>query len=197
MNRVTTLFFTIIMLISLISLAIPGQTALAANIITVDDDSGADYSSIQAAVDSAPSGATIVVMPGTYSEFVTISKTVAIEGYDEATTILEWTGDPTVLNGISIVETTGVDISNLTIRGYRCGVYVIDSQYINVTSNNLSYNNGGLSVDYSGIEADNSTDCVFSGNDIIGNEFGVILRNGSNENDVSNNSFTGNYWGLH
>jgi parallel beta-helix repeat protein len=192
MKRILFLSLATILTLSLIFTTAPFKPAKAETTWYVNPGE-----SIQDAVDNAPSGATIVIKPGTYSEFVTISKTIAIEGEDKATTILEWTGDPTVKNGISIVETTGVDISNLTIRGYRCGVYVIDSQYINVTSSNLSYNDGGLYVDYSGIEADNSTDCTFSGNDIIGNEHGVILRNGSNENDVSNNSFTGNYWGLY
>jgi DNA-binding NarL/FixJ family response regulator len=86
MKRILFLSLAIILTLSLIFTTAPFKPAKAETTLTVNPGE-----SIQAAVDSAPSGATIVVMPGTYSEFVTISKTVAIEGYDKATTILERT----------------------------------------------------------------------------------------------------------
>ena len=49
---------------------------LAANIV----GSSVSYSTIQAAVNAAPSGATITVDPGTYTELVTVNKPLTLRG---------------------------------------------------------------------------------------------------------------------
>jgi len=57
----------LVIALGLVTLAVPGQTALAAS-ITVDDDGPADYSTIKDAIGAASPGDVIVVSPGTYSE---------------------------------------------------------------------------------------------------------------------------------
>ena len=47
------------------------------------------YATIQSAIDAAPTGATIVVAPGTYTEQVSISKSVSLRGAGASATIIQ------------------------------------------------------------------------------------------------------------
>jgi len=60
-------------------------TAPASDVIVVDDDSAppAEFASIQAAIDAAPSGATILVRPGVYEAFEIDAKSLSIVGIEE------------------------------------------------------------------------------------------------------------------
>jgi pectin methylesterase-like acyl-CoA thioesterase len=53
--------------------------------VTVDDDGGAQFRSIQAAIDAVPPGQEIRVSPGSYPEAVTIDKNVTLVAPDGAT----------------------------------------------------------------------------------------------------------------
>lgn len=75
-----------------------------------------DYPTIQAAVDNAEKGTTIVVRPGTYEEAVTVTvPKITIKGVDRFRTVMDG-GDalPTGLN----VTANKVSIRNLTVRNY-------------------------------------------------------------------------------
>ncbi len=64
------------LLIILIFISIMSISATAsAREITVDDDSGADFRSIQEAVNHSVPGDTIIVRPGTYTENVLVNVT--------------------------------------------------------------------------------------------------------------------------
>ncbi len=67
-NRTKFLSMILIFIISLSSTASAGE-------ITVDDDYGANYTSIQEAVNNSTSGDTIIVRPGTYTENVIVNTT--------------------------------------------------------------------------------------------------------------------------
>ncbi|MDM7919418.1 MAG: NosD domain-containing protein, partial [Methanosarcina sp.] len=67
-NRTKFLSMILIFIISLSSTASAGE-------ITVDDDYGANYTSIQEAVNNSTSGDTIIVRPGTYNENVIVNTT--------------------------------------------------------------------------------------------------------------------------
>ncbi|HPF70723.1 MAG TPA: hypothetical protein PLQ13_08650, partial [Candidatus Krumholzibacteria bacterium] len=80
------------MLISLlVGLALVAAPAGAA-IITVDGGGGANYSTIQAAIDAAADGDIIQVADGTYAESLNVYKPLSIFGASEAGTIIDASG---------------------------------------------------------------------------------------------------------
>ncbi|MFH1212638.1 MAG: T9SS type A sorting domain-containing protein [Candidatus Neomarinimicrobiota bacterium] len=65
--------------------------AVNATTYTVDDDGGADFTTIQSAIDSASSGDTVFVKAGIYSESITINKYISLlgVGYDSTTIVAQ------------------------------------------------------------------------------------------------------------
>lgn len=82
--------------------------------------SGCDYTSIQAAVDAAPPDTTIAIGTGTYSETVTISKTLTLQGTDALTTIIDGTMAGRV---VSIRNRSTVMLTDLTLTNGNGGIY--------------------------------------------------------------------------
>ncbi len=114
------------------SICLAAQSSQAASVVVGNCRTGKSFTSIQAAVDAAPSGSTIDVCPGTYPEQVMIeAKTLTLVG------VLSGTNDAAVLvpppgglivNGtriggravaaqIFVQDSTGVTISHLTVDG--------------------------------------------------------------------------------
>lgn len=77
-----------------------------------------DFPTIQAAINAAQTGNTIIVSAGTYNENVTITKSLALRGADRRTTIVQG-GDPgrPVIRVESAQEIIEVRIENLTVTG--------------------------------------------------------------------------------
>jgi parallel beta-helix repeat protein len=69
--------------------------------------SGADYTSIQAAVDAASGGDTISILPGTYTGNISLNKSVTIMSSGSAA--------ETTVNGIMTVSVSGVTIDGLAV----------------------------------------------------------------------------------
>jgi len=92
----------------------------------------APYPSIQAAVDAAPSGAAVLVGPGTYDEGLTLTKPVQAIGL--CASLVEVTGKALVLPdgdskvleaGVGIFDVQGVILSGLRIRSPAAGVAIV------------------------------------------------------------------------
>jgi len=86
----------------------------AANTITVDDDNGgADYTSIQEAIQFSKAGDTIRVNDGTYYEDLTIDKQITIRGNGSMDTFIFGTGTAhTILINSKFVEFNGFCVSS-------------------------------------------------------------------------------------
>ena len=65
--------------------------------ITVDDDGGEDYTSIQQAIDNAADWDVIKVLDGTYQENIVVDRTLTLEGNGKEETIIEGDSQETVV----------------------------------------------------------------------------------------------------
>jgi len=146
-----------------------------------------DYPTIQAAVDAASSGGTIIVRDGIYTENVDVNKdhlTIQSENGAEVTTVqaanpddhvFEVTGDYVNLNGFT-VEGAAMEYSYYPISG----IYLYYADYCNISNNNASNNFAGIGLRYSG------------NNRIVNNIASNTGYNGiwlsfSNDNTIKNN----------
>ncbi len=73
--------------------------------------------SIQAAIDGATDGDTILIMAGTYTESLTLNKPVSLTGVSSATTIIHAEPNDRVLTVTGATITKGVVISGLSLKG--------------------------------------------------------------------------------
>jgi len=105
-------------LLGLLLATLPPVAAVAGGVTwNVDLDGNGDFSSIQAAVDAAEDGDTLIIAAGTYAEAVDLTdKAVTLQGAGIGQTTISGTGDDTTL-------TVGVDLGgeatlvDLTIAG--------------------------------------------------------------------------------
>ncbi len=157
---------------------------------TVKKGGGADFETIQEAVDNVTYGSTILVYSGTYFENVAINKSLSIIGADRDHTIIDGNGTGNV---ILVRHTTDLIIKNFTIRRSgteNSGISLRDSDRIEVSHNLITDNFYGIRI--RGIS---SFDNLISGNIITGNENGIVLESCS-FNLVSFNEITQNFWGI-
>jgi len=120
--------FSTALLIASAAAAVP---ALAQSTYTVDGAGGADFTTIQAAIDAASDGDTINVNPGTYDEAIVLNKSLNLIGDSAATTTLTYTD-------------TGNTSSYLFFLGTNAGSQLNGSVLI---ENFTFYNGGGLAGD--------------------------------------------------
>lgn len=90
-------------------------------------DVPADFKTIQAAVDAAESGSTIVVAPGRYKGDVRITTDdLILRGVDRYRTVLH--GDDARANGIVVDGAVDVTVANLTVRNFVTdGISFVDA----------------------------------------------------------------------
>ena len=182
------------------------------NMIYVDDNGGANYTSIQDAINASPENYTIFVYSGIYYENIVINKTINLMGEDATTTIIDGndTGDVIYISekgkanisGFTIKKSgnnnAGINIhsNNNTITGNnisdnKYGIYSAHSQYNNFSQNTLLSNSDYGMYFYSGSDNNVIFDNVFSANPC-----GLRIK-GSKYNEVSRNLFTDNQQGMY
>ena len=96
------------------------NTNVQATSWTVNDDGGADFSSIQAAIDSVSNSDTIFVWEGTYYEHLVVNKKLKIIGNGTENTTINGGGGDTLIE----ITIDGTEIYNLNLTNCWRGIYL-------------------------------------------------------------------------
>jgi len=171
-------------LLACLFLAIPCQ----AQIIIVDDDGPADFNNIQAAIDSANDGDTIIVQPGTYYENVRMKNGVTVQGSGaEVTTINGGENGHVVVFNLASGTISGFTITNSgQTPPYSAGVFT--SQCSVTISDNIIVNNAN------GIKVSSNSTAIIVRNRIMNNTsiFGKGIHVSSSIATITNNIIANN-----
>lgn len=160
--------------------------------------------SIQAAVDNASQGDTILVKPGEYNESIQIDQdnlTIISDSRGLSDTVI--TGENSDSNVFKVVA-SNVTISGFSIADSKCGIYLSSVQNCIINNNNISGNNIGICL----FKSENNTlsnnlvysntDCgirslTSSGNTIYSNYFNNTNNARDDKLNVWNRT-SGNCW---
>jgi PGF-pre-PGF domain-containing protein len=173
--------------------------------IYVGSGSDCDFTTIQAAVNAANSGNTIIVTDGTYNENVDVNKTVTLRSENGSATTNVNASD-------SLDYVFNVTVSNVTIDGFNvtgvtnfeaAGIYLAYSNNSIVRNNVVNNNSFGIVLDHSengtlssniannnnyyGIYLSSSSHTTLDDNDIYNNNYGIGLSSSSNYNTLTDN----------
>ncbi|WP_440948021.1 right-handed parallel beta-helix repeat-containing protein [Methanosarcina sp. T3] len=168
----------------------------------------ADFSSIQAAVDSATPGSTVLVYPGTYEENILLDVeniSLVSESVDPGSTIIKASNKTgTVIkvtskgvtvsgfyitrphslrkeaSGIYLLNTSENTIKNNVISEYLYGVHLVSSDRNNITNNTVENNQRGAYLQ-------NSEANLLTSNMVSTNTEGIVLDSSGN-NSLKNNT---------
>jgi parallel beta-helix repeat protein len=174
-----------------------------------------DYPTIQAAVDAAGEGDTILVAPGVYSEHVVVSSRLTLRGAGPVSPVERPSAsagenvvlDGTDLGGVGIgihvrgasaaEPVIGVDVSRFEVRNFERGIMVEWAAETRVSHNyvhdNLDTAAPAAGGDGYGIVLTSAWASDVGHNRISGNGFGGILVNaGSTDNTLHNNRIVEN-----
>ncbi|MHC1578119.1 MAG: PKD domain-containing protein [Candidatus Methanospirareceae archaeon] len=154
-----------------------------------------DYATIQAAVNAASPGDTIIVRDGTYCENVEISTphlTIRSENGSDRTTVLAKYPKDLVFN----VTADFVNLSGFTATGagsWNAGIYLYHAAHCNISCNNAENNWYGILLSYSS----NNNSLTSNNANYNNNYVGILLSYSSNNNSLtSNNANYNSYYGI-
>ncbi|MDD2666889.1 MAG: NosD domain-containing protein [Methanocellales archaeon] len=170
MRKSTPLLMLSCLAIALLLLASPAQ---ASTTWYVDDDGGADFTTIQDAVNASTEGDTIIVRDGTYYENVVVNKSLTIrsENGSDFTTV-----QPSAAAGFKITADY-VNISGFTVKGQ--GPYTYDPEWL------------GKVISH-GFDIDHSNYCTITENTALCCGYGIHVGWYSDNNTVSHNNCSWN-----
>jgi parallel beta-helix repeat protein len=193
----------------LISLLVGFVTPASAGEITVGRG---QYTTIQAAVNAAQPGDTVLVPPGTYSENVLVNKSLTIKSSDGAATTIVTAAVPS--NDVFLLSGSSIQVEGLTLTGGRAGVEFSGASQSSVTDIIAHDNVYAVLIEHAannkviasnltnngyGIYLDGSSGNTFSGNVAMnekgnGNALGdgIYMRD-SNSNAIVQNVLSNNH----
>ena len=142
-----------------------------------------EYTSIQQAIDNAPENHTIYVIPGYYTESITINKTISLIGEDVETTIIDgnYSGDVIKITGPGNVTITGFTLVN---SGKSTNAADYDSG-IDIHCDGNTFSHLLIKKNAMGIWSYSSLNNKFENISLINNSFyGMYLQSGSDNNII-------------
>ena len=119
----------------LLSLFFGLGSPVSANELTVGTG---HYTTIQAAVNAAQPGDTVLIPPGTYSENVLVNKSLTIKSLAGAATTIVTGAVPS--NDVFLLSGSNIRVEGLTVTGGRAGVEFSGASQSSVT-NIISHDN--------------------------------------------------------
>ncbi|RLC91893.1 MAG: hypothetical protein DRI39_09405, partial [Chloroflexi bacterium] len=184
-------------LMSLFVIGVPPARAVAT--ITVPDD----YPTIQAAIDAAASGDTIVVAAGTYTEKVTVNKAVTLRGANadvSAGATPGTRGPESIIQGGLVLQANGIIVNGFTIdgpaaTGENAGIYIVGGTSGHTISNNILAGHGTAYGDGAALMFGYYTSDITVKNNDIGNWYHTYINPSSNLL-IDGNNFHDNYVGI-
>jgi len=172
---------------------LPADPPSVAKKWTVDDSGGANFTSIQTAINAAEPGDTIYVHAGMYVENVNVSKRISLvgEGVDVVTVRAADTSDH-----VFKVTADQVNISEFTATGatgfWNAGIYLgSEVDHCNIYGNNASNNI------YHGIYLESSSNNNVLTHNIANSNYHGIYLESSSDNTITNNTASTNDDAIH
>ncbi len=155
------------------------------------------FCSIQDAIDAATAGDTINVAAGTYTEHVTIDKSLALQGAGASQTTIDVSGlliqNPHVAvevqNGVNNVVVDGFTIIGVPAF-HHSDDSVIRCGGSSGTNNDITISNNVIDG-YVGILFKNGDSFTVQQNDITFNKNAIVIQSGCTNVDISDNTMTG------
>ena len=182
-----------------------------------DTDGDTDFATIQAAIDAAHDGDTILVAAGTFTENLSVGKSVTIQSQNGASgTIVDGSATDTHTFNITAdnVNITGFTVKGATATG-QSGIYLDQVNSCTVSANICLDNYYGIYLNGDegshgntvkgnttnqngecGIYVDNSDNNILTENTVSGNDNYGFLLDGSNSNTLTSNFVTYNNTGV-
>jgi len=162
MKKIKSLIIAMMFLISLLIVINPVSAA--------DINVPGDYSTIQAAINSASSGDTIYFHAGTYNEHLSITKNLTLIGDGASVTTINDSsgGTSDVIN----VNGAVVNINGFTVRNGKYGIYYQNNASGTITNNTMTGNV------YTGIFCEFNSSPTIMNNTITNNGSSVTLPGG-------------------
>lgn len=191
LRKIVSIMFTIVFLLSLLSVnRCKIVSGASPQFVIVDDNGVANYTRIQEAVNRVSSGSTIFVRNGTYYENVVVNKTVTLIGENREGTIV----DSLKVGNVIVVTADNVSISDFTVRNsgldeYDSGIRLEPSTRNMVSHNKVMGNTIGISLF-------SSSSNVVSDNDVLSNGLHAIYVYSSDTNTISNNNVSSKSYGI-
>lgn len=159
---------------------------------------GETYTTIQAAVNAANPGDSIIVRDGIYTENVDVNKPLTIRpknGFG-VTTVQAANSDDHVFE----ISAGNVTITDFTIIGAtgsnKAGIYLGNGvDHCNLSNNRCGYDSEHKN--FYGIRSHQASENTMSNNIASSNSFGIYLSYSANNNAISNNTLLNNGRGIH